>query len=606
MNEFEGRKFVVLITFLLVGIIFIIRLFSMQVATDKWKIKAAQISEDEIVIRPSRGLVYDRNGDLLVANIPVYDIMVTPKDVKDIDTMAFCELVGISKEAFIRKIEKAKKYASYKASIFEKQIPLEQYHKMLDKLGEYRGFASVKRTLRGYPRRIGAHVLGYISEVNPKQMEKDHFYRLGDYVGSSGIERYYERHLRGQPGVKYVLRDKFGNVKEPLEEGRYDTTAIPGKNLYTTLDADLQAYGEHLMKNKMGSIVAIEPSTGEILCLVSSPTFDPNLLVGRIRSENYSALIQNDSLNPLFNRALMAAYPPGSIFKIVQSLIGLEDGVLQLNTGFPCNKALVGCHNHASCQSVIAAIQNSCNPYYYRAVQRILNQGKSRSIFKDTEIGLGKWRQQVMMFGMGQDLAIDLPNIKSGNIPSVEYYDKIYGRGRWAYSTIYSISIGQGEMEVIPLQMANLAAIIANGGHYYTPHIVQRVGENGDKLPEYRVRHSSGISAEHFPPVREAMRRVVYEAGGTARRARLDSIIVCGKTGTAQNPHGEDHSVFIAFAPMDKPTIAIAVYVENAGGGGTWAAPISSLMIDQYISDSISKPKREQRILDANFIDPPK
>jgi penicillin-binding protein 2 len=239
-------------------------------------------------------------------------------------------------------------------------------------------------------------------------------------------------------------------------------------------------------------------------------------------------------------------------------------------------------------------------------VQRILNQGKSRSIFKDTEIGLGKWRQQVMMFGMGQDLAIDLPNIKSGNIPSVEYYDKIYGRGRWAYSTIYSISIGQGEMEVIPLQMANLAAIIANGGHYYTPHIVQRVGENGDKLPEYRVRHSSGISAEHFPPVREAMRRVVYEPGGTARRARLDSIIVCGKTGTAQNPHGEDHSVFIAFAPMDNPTIAIAVYVENAGGGGTWAAPISSLMIDQYISDSISKPKREQRILDANFIDPPK
>lgn len=605
MNQFEGRKFVVLITFLVVGMIFAIRLFTMQVTTDKWKIKAAQISEETVIIRPSRGLIYDRNGELLVANIPVYDLMVTPREVKDIDTMAFCELVEITKEQFIKKMERAKDYANYKASIFEKQIPLEQYHRMLDKLKNYPGFTAEKRTLRGYPQASGAHVLGYISEVNPKQMENDSYYRMGDYIGVSGIERYYEEYLRGSPGVRYVLRDKFGNELESLAGGDYDTTAIPGNNLYCSLDAKLQLYGEQLMGNKKGSIVAIEPKTGEILCLVSSPAYDPNLLVGRVRGDNYGALIMNDSLRPLFNRALMASYPPGSIFKIVQTLIGLEDGAITPNSGFVCNKALVGCHNHPSCMNVTQAIQHSCNPYYYSAVKRILNSGQSRSIFKDTELGIKAWKPKVEKFGLGQKLQIDLPNIKPGNIPSAEYYDKVYGKGRWAYSTIYSISIGQGEMEVVPMQMANLAAIIANEGYYYTPHIVQRIGENGKPLPEYQVKNSTGISPQYFPLVKEAMRRVVYEPGGTARRARLDSIIVCGKTGTAENPHGEDHSVFIAFAPMDDPQIAIAVYVENSGFGGTWAAPIASLMIEKYINDSISDPKKELRILEADFINPP-
>lgn len=606
MNQFESRKFVVLISFLIIGIIFMIRLAYIQMGTDKWKIEAAKISENRIRIKPSRGLIYDRNGELLVANIPVYNVWVTPNKVKDIDTLAFCRMLGITKEQFLKKIDRAttKPNVSWLPSLFEKQIPQEEYYGMVEAIKEYPGFEIRRTTLRGYPQGTGAHVLGYISEVNREQIEANPSYRPGDHIGVTGIERYYEQYLRGKAGTRYYLRDNRGNKLEAFEGGKYDTAAIPGSNLYTTLDAQLQAYGEQLMQHKKGSIVAIEPKTGEILCLVSSPGFDPNLLVGRVRSENYRALIMNDSLKPLFNRALMAPYPPGSIFKIVQSLIGLEDGAISVNTGFSCNKALVGCHNHADCGTVISAIQNSCNPYYYNAVKRIINTGESKSIFKDTELGLAKWRTKVMAFGLGQKLNIDLPNIKPGNVPTVEYYDKIYGQGRWAYSTIYSISIGQGEMEVVPLQMANLAAIIANGGYYYTPHIVKKIGEDGEKLKEYQERHSTGISAEHFPPVREAMRRVVYEPGGTARRARLDSIIVCGKTGTAQNPHGEDHSVFIAFAPMKDPEIAIAVYVENSGAGGLWAAPISALMIEKYIANTITDSVAEQRILDANFINP--
>ena len=603
MNSFENRRYVIVLTFIVIALIFITRLLYIQVIDDKWAIKAQLVSENKLRVRPSRGHIYDRNGQLLVANIPVYDLMVTPRKVKNIDTMAFCEMVGITKESFINRMEKAKNYATYKASAFIRQISAEEFTPINEQLYRYEGFFGASSTLRGYPLTVGAHVLGYIGEASRSKIEEDPYYKLGDYMGVTGIERNYEEHLRGKPGVRYVLMDALNKVKGSIEEGKYDTLAQSGHNLYTTLDAELQAYGELLMQNKKGSIVAIEPNTGEILSLVSSPAYDPNLLVGRARGKNYQALVQNDSLKPMFNRALQAPYPPGSIFKLIMAAVALEEGVISETATFPCNKALVGCHNHPTCTSVQMGIQHSCNPYFYGVTKKIINQGDSRSIFKDTEIGMARWQKHVMSFGLGQRLEIDLPNLKGGLVPGADYYNNIYGQGRYAFSTIYSISIGQGEVQMVPLQMANLAAIMANGGWYYTPHLVRKIGEDGDKLEKYQIKNYTSVSAQHFPAIREGMRRVVNEPGGTARRARLDSIIVCGKTGTAQNPHGEDHSVFIAFAPMDNPQIAIAVFVENSGFGGTWAAPIASLMIEKHLTDSIADPKKEQRILEADLIE---
>ncbi len=606
MNQpYANRKYIILLVFISVGLIFVVRLFYLQGIDDKWKIAAHEISENKQRIRPERGEIYDRNGALLVANVPVYDLLVTPGLVKEMDTLSFCELVGITKEGFMTRMAKAKHYTRWKASAFEKQIPAEEHARIREQLYKYPGFEWDLRILRGYPDPIGPHALGYIGEVNQAQLDADNFYRRGDYIGINGIEKYYENQLRGQPGVRYILRDAFNNEVISYKEGRYDTMAIPGTDLYTTLDAGLQAYGEWLMENKKGSIVAIEPATGEILAMVSSPTYDPNLLIGRDRSRNYAALAQNDSLRPLFNRATMAPYPPGSIFKLVQALIGLQDGVLFENSRFPCNKALVGCHDHSHSKSIIQAIQHSCNPYFYSATQKVINKGRSKSIFKDTEMGLAGWKTQVQSFGLGRRLQIDLPNIKGGYIPGVDFYDRMYGKGRWAYSTIRSISIGQGEVQVIPIQMANLAAIVANEGWYYTPHLAKKIARNGNKPEPFRIRHTTTIDPKYFLMVKEAMRRVVQEPGGTARLARINAAtIVCGKTGTAQNPHGKDHSVFIAFAPMDHPRIAIAVFIENAGFGGTYAAPVASLMIDKYINDTVSDPRKEKYIREVNLIDP--
>ena len=606
MNQFESRKFVILFTFLTIAVIFVIRLLFIQAIDDKWQIEAQRISENKVTVHASRGLIYDRNGELLVANNPVYDLNTTPRKVKDIDTAAFCELVGITREEFLAKMEKASNYATYKESIFEALIPLDEYAQIDEQLYKYPGFTGDARTLRGYPHSIGAHVLGYTGEVNADHIKKDPYYRARDHIGVAGIEKYYEEQLRGSRGTRFILRDAFNREKGAFAEGKYDTAAITGENLFTSIDLDLQAYGEYLMQNKKGSIVAIEPATGEILALVTSPSYDPNELVGRSRGKNYVALLKNDSLKPLFNRATMAPYPPGSIFKLIQSLVALDEGVITANTGFACNKALVGCHNHVNCNSIQEAIQHSCNPYYYNAVKRIIEQGKESSKFKDAELGLANWKKHILSFGFGEKLDIDLPNLKGGYIPGPDYYDKIYGHNRWAYSTIYSISIGQGEVSTVPIQMANLAAIMANRGFYYTPHLVKKIGDDGQKLPKYLKKNYTTVAPEHFPPVIEGMRRVVYEPGGTARRARIDSsIVVCGKTGTAQNPHGEDHSVFISFAPMDSPKIAVAVFVENSGPGGAWAAPIASLMMEKYINGEVKQKKKEARILEANFIDPP-
>ena len=601
----SNRKFIVGIIFLVIGIIFIARLFSIQVLDDKYESESEHNVLREVVEYPARGLIYDRNGELLVYNEAAYDLMILPKQVKELDTLALYSLLEIEKDAFLEKFTKAKKYSRYKPSTFLKEISSVSYANIQEQLYKYPGFFVQTRTLRRYPRKSAAHILGYIGEVNQSVVEEKPYYRSGDYIGKSGLEYSYEAQLRGTRGVKRVLVDVHNRVKKSYKDGARDTMAVTGTILRTSLDIILQEYGELLMQNKKGSIVAIEPKTGEILSLVSAPNYDPNMLVGRAVGKNYPRL-SKDTLNPLFNRALMAQYPPGSIFKTVQAMVGLQAGVISANSGFACNKALVGCHNHPSAGSVAASVKMSCNPYYYNVYKRLIQQKRDKSIFKDSELGLAIWEKQIKKFGFGTRLETDLPSIKRGVVPNVAFYNSWYGEGRWAYSTIRSLGIGQGEVEVIPLQMANLSATIANRGYYYTPHFFKEA-EDSDAIPEkFTTKHKIDIDKKHINTVIDGMYGVVYEPGGTARTARIhDSIIVCGKTGTAQNPHGQDHSVFIAFAPRDNPQIAIAVYVENAGGGGRWAAPIASLMIEQYLTDSISvknKPK-EKIILEANFLE---
>ncbi|MBI2279710.1 MAG: penicillin-binding protein 2 [Bacteroidetes bacterium] len=602
MNNLSDRKVVIAFIFLIIGLIFILRLFYVQIINNKYKIDSDQNVLREVIQYPARGLIYDRNGVLLVYNEAAYDLMVVPRLVKEIDTLEFCQLLGIKLEDFRTKFYKARDYSRYKPSVFEKEISSKEYAKIQEKLFAYPGFYAQTRTLRKYPRESAAHVLGYIGEVNQKIIDNDSYYKSGDYIGKSGIELSYESLLRGKRGVKRVLVDVHNREKGSYMDGELDTMAVTGETIYLSIDAIIQEYGEKLMQNKRGSIVAIEPETGEILALVSAPAYNPNLLVGRDVKKNYPVL-SNDELKPLFNRALMASYPPGSTFKTVQALIALQDGVINEQTGFPCIKSNVGCHNHPTATDVVSSIKMSCNPYYFSVFRKILLQNKSTSLFKDSEIGLAQWSKQVKKFGLGVRLETDLPSIQKGFIPDVDFYDKWYGKGRWAFSTIYSLSIGQGEIGVVPLQMANLSTILANRGYFYTPHLLKRI-EKTDTIPSiFKIKHQVGVEAKYFTPIVEGMLKVVEEAGGTARRAKIDSIQVCGKTGTAQNPHGEDHSIFIAFAPKDNPKIAIAVYIENAGFGGTWAAPIASLIMEKYLKGSIKDLEKEKRILEANLME---
>jgi penicillin-binding protein 2 len=600
MNSFENRKYIISLLFILVGIIYIIRLSYMQLIDDQWVDRAAEISERKKITYPARGIVYDRNQKKLIANEVYYDLMVIPKETKDIDSFAFSELIGITIEDYSKRMKKARKYSNRKYSEFEKQISPDDYALIGPELYKYPGFLEQERTLRTYPKHIAGHLLGYMNEVNSGDIKKKPYYKPRDYIGRSGIEKQYEVVLRGERGVKYLLQDAIGVATGSYEDGIHDTLAKSGKNITLGIDWALQAYGEKLMKNKLGSIVAIEPSSGEILSMISSPSYDPNLLVGRDLGKNY-VVLQKDSLKPLLNRSTGSIYPPGSIFKLVMSLVGMQEGVITENSGFPCTKSLVGCHNHPSAQNIRQAVKMSCNPYYYYVVRKIIQQGKHNSQFKDAAVGLDIWAKYVRSFGLGAKSQTDFGGMAQGLIPDKVYYDKIYGEYRWAYSTIYSICIGQGEVTVSPFEMANLAVIMANRGFYYHPHLIKDI--EGEDIPlKYTQKNYTMVDTSYFPIVVDGMKGVVNESGGTARRARLDSIIVCGKTGTAQNPHGEDHSIFIAFAPMDNPQIAIAVYIENAGFGGTWAAPIASLLIEKYLTDSISNSKKEQRILDANLI----
>lgn len=606
MDKFENRKFIVLGIMVLIAMIFIFRIFYIQVVDDSYKHSADNQAIVRTTLYPSRGIIYDRNGEVIVYNQASYDLMVTPSLVKkDIDTLAFCELLSISKEDYIAKMAKAKRYSRYRASIFEKQITDKEWLGISEKLFEYHGFHGQMRTLRKYAQPLAAQILGFVGEASRENLDNDPFYKAGDYLGISGLESWYETELRGSRGVKVYVRDVHNRIQTSYADGRYDTLSVPGMDLKSSLDLQLQAYGEQLMQNKRGSIVAIEPSTGEILTMVSAPSYDPNMLVGRIRSDNYRMLVANDSLNPLFNRATSAVYRPGSIFKLVQSLVGLQTGVITPRTRIKCNRRIINCHGNHTNDDLFGAIQHSCNPYYREVLKRLIQQGEYDNIYEDSRYGLAMWRENVTSFGLGTRLGTDVAGVKSGLVPSVDFYDRWYGEKRWAFSTIYSISIGEGEMGVTPLQMANLAAILANRGYYYTPHFIKSIGDSGPR-PEYAQKNFTKIDSSYFYVVIDALAAVVNEQGGTARRARLDSIVVCGKTGTVQNPITPDHSVFMAFAPKDNPQIAIAVYVEEAGFGGTWAAPIASLMIEKYINREISNQRKEQRILDADFLIPVK
>lgn len=596
MNRLDNRRVIVVLIFLSVGFIFTARLLYMQVFTTKWADRAAVISEYKVYTYPARGIIYDRQGKKIVENSTFYDLIFRANQFKAFDTAGLATLVGLPLDEVKKKVKFARKFSYYLPYEFVKQLRSSQFEIISEQLFNYPGVQEQERTMRGYPLSAAAHLLGYLKEVDSSDIKKNPYYRARDYIGKGGMEEAYEEDLRGIRGVKYILRDAIGEESGSFENGKYDTMPKPGKNIYSSIDLDLQAYGEYLMANKIGSIIAIDPSTGEILCMVTAPSYDPNLLVGREKGKNFRAMQLNDSLKPLYNRPIQARYPPGSVFKVVQALVGLQEGVITEESGFPCNKTLVGCHNHPSAGNLYSALAMSCNPYFYNVTKRIMNQHKSRSIFKDTEIGMVKWTQYMKSFGFGSKLETDVPNVKSGFIPDTAHYNKYFGKGRWAYSTIYSVSIGQGEVTVIPLQMANFAATMANRGYYYTPHFLRGVGQVGNIPEKLKKKYTTMVDAKHFAPIVEAMRRAVNEPGGTGSQAQLKNVVVCGKTGTAQNPHGEDHSVFLAFAPMDNPKIAISVYVENAGWGGSVAAPIAGLMIDKYINRTVSDTAKENKM----------
>jgi penicillin-binding protein 2 len=601
-NQYQERSAVVRIIFITVGIIFIVRLAFMQVFDSEYRRLADQQALRPITQYPARGLIYDRNGELLVYNEAVYDLMVIPRMTKGLDTNMFCRVMGITRDEFDARMNKARKYSTYSPSAFMKQVSKEEYGSWQNHLYKFHGFYVQQRTLRVYDKPIAAHVLGYVGEVDKDDIKNDKYYKQGDYIGKSGLERSYEEVLRGVKGKRIMQVDVYNRQIGSYMNGAHDTIAIEGGNLYTTIDAELQEYAEGLMANKRGCIVAIEPSTGEVLAMVSAPGYDPNLLVGRVRGENYLKL-DSDVNKPMLNRALIGQYPPGSIFKVAQAMVALDLGVITPQTGFVCDKSLVGCHNHPSARSVQEAIKMSCNPYFYQVYRRVIQQGKYKNIYKDAQYGLTVWDDYMHRFGFGQKLPIDLPRggMSSGNIPDTAFYNdkRWYGRDKWAFSTIYSNSIGQGEVTVVPIQMANLACIVANRGYYITPHLVRYYGPDSTRNEEFYTRHETGIKPAYFEIAANGMYDVVHAAGGTARRANIPDIDICGKTGTAQNI-GDDHSVFISFAPKNKPKIAVAVYVENArGGGGYWAAPIASLVIEKYIRGEVTRKDVERMYREA-------
>ena len=586
----------------------VIRLFYLQVINDSFKLKS---DNNAIKIKydyPERGYIYDRKGKLLVANQPSYDIMVIPREIKNLDTLEFCELLDVTKEDFIKKIAKAKVYSPRLPSVFLAQLNKKEFAAFQEKIRKYEGFYIQKRSLRDYQVNFGANVFGFITQVNDKLIAKNPYYNSGDLIGRQGVEESYEEILRGIKGVKYYQKDKYNREIGSFKEGKYDTVAVQGKDINLTIDLELQKYGEELMINKRGGIVAIEPKTGEILALVTAPSYDPSILVGRQRSKNYTLLYHDSIAKPLYDRGLLAEYPPGSPFKILTGLVGLQEKVINEQTTFMCHHGFsyargrfMKCHGFGPHQ-LHNGIYNSCNTYFGNAYMRTINKYVSAPYAVDV------WSKHVKSFGLGQFMGYDLPTGRKGKVPDSKTYKKMYPDWRWDSKTIVSNAIGQGEVLMTPIQLANMMSAVANEGYYYTPHIIKRIKD--EKIDtKFTTKHVTSIDKKYFKPMISGLFDV-YNLG-TAHGLNVEGIDICGKTGTAENfakiggvrTKLEDHSIFVAFAPKDNPKIAIAILVENGGYGATIAGPIASLMIEKYLRNKITRTDLEKRILERSLQD---
>lgn len=602
----ENRKYIIGGLITIIVIIYIIRLFNLQVLDSRYKDQADSNAFLKKAIYPSRGIIYDRNGEVVVFNKPAYDVMIIPRDVQPFDTLELCNTLELSVEQFrdrLNEMRRSPGYSSYSPQTLLTHLTAEDYGRFQEKLYRFPGFYIQKRILREYNFDCAANVLGNIREVSPADIERDSYYSRGDYTGDLGVEKSYERFLRGEKGEEILIRDANGQIQGRFKDGASDRKAISGKNLKLGLDIRLQQYAESLMVNKIGAIVAIEPETGEVLALVTSPNYSPSMLVGRQRGENYRKLTQ-DPYKPLLNRAIQGAYPPGSTFKPAQGLIFLQEGIVNLGTMFPCSHGYVngglrvGCHGHASPINLKPALRTSCNAYFCWGFKSMIDK---RSKYGTPAEAFEIWKNYLVELGYGYKLGIDIPGENRGYIPNSKVYNGVYGEGRWSANSIISVSIGQGEINATPLQIANLGATIANRGWYITPHVVKEV-QDTLLAQEYKDHRTPSINRQHFESVAEGMRMAVE--GGTCRLANLPDIEVCGKTGTAQNPHGRDHSVFMGFAPYHNPKIAVCVFVENAGFGATFGVPIGSLIIEKYLKGAIADNRKylEERMLNSNTI----
>ena len=597
-HDLDYRKFVIGGIAIVIVIVYTVRLFVLQIMSDDYRKSADSNAFLKKIEYPSRGVISDRNGELLVYNQPAYDIMVVMNEAKDrLDTLEFCQALGISKAYFIRRMNEIKDrsknpgYSRFTQQLFMAQLSNNDFSVFREKLFRFPGFYIQQRSIRQYQYPYAAHVLGDVAEVSESDIENDDYYQAGDFIGKLGIERYYEKQLRGEKGVQILLRDAHGRIKGKYQNGMYDSRPVAGKDLTLSLDIKLQALGERLLEGKIGSIVAIEPATGEVLCMVSSPTYDPRLMVGRQRGKNHKILSSN-VWKPLLNRSIMGQYPPGSTFKTSQALTYMTEGIISPGTAFSCAHGFsfkglhVGCHGHGSPLAIVDALSTSCNAYFCWGLYYMIGNRKK---YRSAHDAMNVWRDYMVSMGFGYKLGIDLPGEKRGLIPNGDYYDNAY-KGSWNGLTVISISIGQGEVNLTPLQIANLGATIANRGYYITPHVVKKIrGEALDSA--FTEKHYTKASRSSYDWVVAGMRSSVIK--GTCKAANRSDYLVCGKTGTAQN-RGQDHSVFMGFAPMDDPKIAIAVYVENGGFGADYGVPIGSLMMEQYINGKLSPASEAQ------------
>jgi len=596
------RKLLLLTMVVLVGIAFIARLFYLQIYDSKGDDILSDTAIRKVYTYPKRGYVYDRNGALLVANKPSYDVMVIPREVEPLDTLEFCSLLKITKDDFIKKYNRAYTYSPRLPYVFIANLSKEDYAVLQEKMRKYDGFYIQKRSIRTYQKSIGANVLGDIGEVNQRMLDKDDYYNKGDLIGKQGVEMTYEKTLRGVKGIKFFQKDRFNRDIGPFKDGQYDIPAQSGKDITITIDSKLQEYGELLMSNKRGGIIAIEPSSGEILTMVSGPTYDPNLLVGRNRSDNFNKLYRDSLAKPLFDRSLQAMYPPGSPFKTINALIGLQENVVSTSERFSCamgyryGNRKMGCHAHFSPANMNLGIYESCNAYFANVYRRIMDKYDSPAEAMD------KWSTHVKSFGLGNYLNNDLSVGQPGKIPTAKTYDRAYGEGKWYPTFTLSNAIGQGEVLATPIQLANMVAAIANRGFYYTPHIIKHI--ESDTIPsKFTSPKYTTIDKQHFEPVIQGMFDVYNK--GTAKYVQVESIDICGKTGTAENfaiidgkkTQLTDHSIFVAFAPKDNPKIAIAVFIENGYFGSRFAGKMASLMIEKYLKDEISRTDLEDFVL---------